>query len=121
MSKIIGNTTATPMPRSDWNQVDETKADFIKNKPDVALATHTHSDYETKTDSDAKIAEVTSYVDSEIDNVNAAVENAIEKSDAAKAYADELDTNMDARVAPLESWHSDFTAASEEDIRSLFA
>lgn len=33
MSKIIGNTTATPTPRSDWNQVDETKADFILNKP----------------------------------------------------------------------------------------
>jgi hypothetical protein len=33
MSKIIGNTTATPNPRPDWNQTDETKADFIKNKP----------------------------------------------------------------------------------------
>lgn len=35
MSKIIGNTTATPTPRSDWNQVDETKADFILNKPGI--------------------------------------------------------------------------------------
>lgn len=34
MSKIIGNTTATPNPRPDWLQEDETKADFIKNKPD---------------------------------------------------------------------------------------
>ena len=33
MAKIIGNTTATPNPRPDWNQVDETKADYIKNKP----------------------------------------------------------------------------------------
>ena len=32
MSKIIGNTTATPNPRPDWNQTDETKADYIKNK-----------------------------------------------------------------------------------------
>lgn len=31
--KIIGNTTATPTPRSDWNQADEAKADFILNKP----------------------------------------------------------------------------------------
>ena len=30
MPKIIGNTTATPNPRPDWNQADETKADFIK-------------------------------------------------------------------------------------------
>ena len=33
MAKIIGNTTATPNPRPDWAQTDETKADFIKNKP----------------------------------------------------------------------------------------
>ena len=33
MAKIIGNTTATPNPRSDWQQTDESKADFIKNKP----------------------------------------------------------------------------------------
>ena len=33
MSKIIGNTTATPNPRPDWNQPDSTKADYIKNKP----------------------------------------------------------------------------------------
>ena len=32
MAKIIGNTTATPNPRPDWNQMDDTKADFIKNK-----------------------------------------------------------------------------------------
>ena len=33
MAKIIGNTTSTPNPRPDWAQTDETKADFIKNKP----------------------------------------------------------------------------------------
>lgn len=33
MAKIIGDTTATPNPRPDWAQTDETKADFIKNKP----------------------------------------------------------------------------------------
>ena len=31
--RIIGNTTATPMPVSDWNQTNEAKADYIKNKP----------------------------------------------------------------------------------------
>lgn len=35
MTKIIGNTTATPNPRPDWNQIDETKADYIKNKPKI--------------------------------------------------------------------------------------
>lgn len=37
MAKIIGNTTATPNPRSDWAQTDETKADFIKNKPGLTV------------------------------------------------------------------------------------
>lgn len=35
MSKIIGNTTTTPVPRSDWNQTDKTKADFIRHKPEL--------------------------------------------------------------------------------------
>ena len=35
MREIIGNTTATPNPKPDWNQTDETKADYIKNKPDI--------------------------------------------------------------------------------------
>ena len=33
MAKIIGNTTTTPMAIPDWNQKDEMKADYIKNKP----------------------------------------------------------------------------------------
>lgn len=37
MARIIGNTTTTPTPRSDWNQNDQTKADYIKNKPEVVL------------------------------------------------------------------------------------
>ena len=31
--KIRGRTVSTPMPRSDWNQADPRKADYIKNKP----------------------------------------------------------------------------------------
>ena len=31
--KITGNTVGTTMPRSDWNQTDQSKADYIKNKP----------------------------------------------------------------------------------------
>ena len=33
MAKIMGNIVGLPSPRSDWNQTDETKADYIKNKP----------------------------------------------------------------------------------------
>lgn len=37
MAEIIGNTTATPVPRSDWAQTDQNKADYIKNKPNVVV------------------------------------------------------------------------------------
>lgn len=35
MAKIIGNPTLTPVMPADWNQTDEKKVDYIKNKPDV--------------------------------------------------------------------------------------
>jgi hypothetical protein len=43
MPKIIGNPTLTPVLPADWNQTDETKVDYIKNKPDVV----TFADYAT--------------------------------------------------------------------------
>lgn len=33
MAKIVGNPTVTPVMPSDWAQKDETKVDYIKNKP----------------------------------------------------------------------------------------
>lgn len=39
MSKeIYGNIVGVPNPKPDWNQTDETMADYIKNKPDVIVA-----------------------------------------------------------------------------------
>ena len=35
---IRGNTVTTNMPRADYSQNDETKADFIKNKPTEAIS-----------------------------------------------------------------------------------
>ena len=35
MAKIIGNTVGIPNPQPDWNQTDEIKADYIKNKPKI--------------------------------------------------------------------------------------
>ena len=34
MSKIIGNTTATPVAIPDWEQTNPRMVDYIKNKPD---------------------------------------------------------------------------------------
>jgi hypothetical protein len=47
---IIGNTTATPNPQADWNQTDDKKADYIKNKPtlgDLAALSQVDKDYLT--------------------------------------------------------------------------
>ncbi len=44
MPKIIGNPTLTPVLPADWNQTDEKKVDYIKNKPDVV----TFADYATR-------------------------------------------------------------------------
>lgn len=38
MNKIIGVTVGTPVPQSDWNQKNPNRADYIKNKPEVANA-----------------------------------------------------------------------------------
>lgn len=35
MAKIIGNIVTTPMVTSDWAQTNPTKADYIKNKPEI--------------------------------------------------------------------------------------
>lgn len=33
IDEVIGNTTTTPNPQPDWEQNDDTKPDYIKNKP----------------------------------------------------------------------------------------
>ena len=40
---------------------------------------------------------------------------------AAKTYADGLNSAMDTRVAALEGWHNNFTEVSEQEINDLFA
>ena len=35
MAKIIGNIVGLPNPKPDWNQTDENKANYIKNKPNI--------------------------------------------------------------------------------------
>ena len=64
MSKIIGNTTTTPVPRSDWEQVDKTKADFIRHKPTLGtIAEKDAADYYTKSETDEKLDEAKAYTD----------------------------------------------------------
>lgn len=66
MPKIIGNTTATPNPRPDWNQVDSSKADYILNKPyldDVIRSTAQSLSEDEKAQARANIGAGTSNVE----------------------------------------------------------
>lgn len=66
MAKIIGNTTATPNPRPDWDQTDAAKADYIKNKPNIPTKTS-----ELTNDSNfATLSDIGYYTPSVTDNGN---------------------------------------------------
>lgn len=78
MSKIIGNTTTTPNPRPDWAQTDETKADYIKNKP--TLGTMATKSEVTKTDLAEDIQESLDKADSAVQSLDGF---------ATKQYVDE--------------------------------
>ena len=59
MAKIIGNTTATPNPRPDWLQTDETKADYIKNKPNINAGEGDYSIIQNGADTDGNVSVAT--------------------------------------------------------------
>ena len=42
--KIRGNVVGVPNPQADWNQTDETKANYIRNKPSPVLYTEQNLD-----------------------------------------------------------------------------
>ena len=44
--KIRGRTVMTPVPKSDWNQADPKKADYIKNKPTEQEVVRGYSAYQ---------------------------------------------------------------------------
>ncbi len=107
MSKIIGNTTTTPTPRSDWSQTDATKADFIKNKPTLGtIAGKNANDYYTKegvelyTDTavDGALKDAKAYADTKVANlVDSAPDTLNTLNELAAALGD--DKNFSTTVA----------------------
>lgn len=82
MSKIIGNTTTTPVPRSDWEQTDKEKADYIRNKP--SLGAISEKDVVGKDD---LTQEVQSSIDTKANIVTLSTEEytALEEAEATNA------------------------------------
>lgn len=106
MSKIIGRTTATPVPRSDWNQMDETKVDFIKNKPE--LGSLAEKDVVAKSD-------LSSDVQTSLGKADIAL-------DEAKAYTDTSVSGLASTVSVESALSTHNTGTdSHNDIRDLIS
>lgn len=58
---IKGNTVGTPMPRTDWNQTDPTKADYLKGRDDLSQSIQDAIDDHTTTVLAQKFIDVTLY------------------------------------------------------------
>lgn len=50
MNRVMGGTVGLPSPRSDWNQTNPNKADYIKNKPIVVVTIPLNSPTFTESD-----------------------------------------------------------------------
>lgn len=85
MSKIIGNTTTTPVPRSDWSQTDKTKADFIRHKPELGAISE--KDIIDKADLNTDIQSSLEEIDTKANVVTLTTEEytALEQAEATNA------------------------------------
>ena len=105
MREIIGNTTATPNPRPDWNQADEMKADYIKNKP--TKLSEFKNDIGISGDGSSIVVDSELSTESENPVQNKVITDKIneveETADAAETKADEaLSTARDAHYMTTE-------------------
>ena len=81
MTKIVGSTTTTPVPRSDWAQTDKAKADFIRHKPELGtIAERDVDDFYTKNEINETLETINNSYD-----IKGSADMAL---DSAKAYTD---------------------------------
>lgn len=100
MSKIIGNTTTTPVPRSDWSQTDKTKVDYIRNKP--KLGTISEKDIVDKVDLTTEVQTSLDQIDTKASVMTLTTEeyNALETSGKTDANTLYMLTDDDGVVQP---------------------
>ena len=58
MAKIIGNIVGVPNPKTDWNQTDPTKADYLMNKPTKVSQFENDAGYSKSEDVDKQIEDL---------------------------------------------------------------
>lgn len=100
MSKIIGNTTTTPVPRSDWLQTDKTKADFIRHKPELGAISE--KDIIEKADLTTDVQSSLEQIDTKANIVTLSTEEyeALEQAEATNANTLYMLTDVEEEVIP---------------------
>ena len=109
--KIRGNTVGTTMPRTNWNQTDPTKADYLKGKDDlekIIEEAQTAADNAQTTADDAQTAADNAQTAADnaqtaADNAQTAADNAQTAADNAQTAADNAQTTADGKVAKTEA------------------
>ena len=94
--KIRGNTVGTTMPRTNWNQTDPTKADYLKGKEDLQKLiddAHTAADDAQTAADDAQTA--ADHAQTAADHAQTAADNAQTAADNAQTAADNAQTTAD--------------------------
>ena len=86
MSKIIGNTTATPVAIPDWEQNNPRMADYIKNKPDFDGLSHKVDDIDKKVGT----VSVADQISLAVDNIDFPVDSVNGKTGAVTLTAAEV-------------------------------
>ena len=110
MSKIIGNTTATPVPRSDWNQTDKKRPDFIRNKPELGAISE--KDIIDKADLTTDIQSSLEQIDTKANVLTLSTEEyeALEKAEATNANTLYVITDAEEEILPqvqIITWEDD--------------
>ena len=106
MSKIIGNTTVTPMAIPDWEQNNPFKADYIKNKPDFDGLSDKVDNISEKVGTESVADQISTAIDglateTYVNNATNAVKNDLlncagEAYDTLKELGELIDENKDA-------------------------
>ena len=109
---IKGNTVGTPTPRTNWNQDDPNKADYLKGKEDLQSQISNAQAAANNAQAAANNAQAAANnAQAAADNAQTAADNAQATADEAKSSAQTLSNNaFESAKEYSDSKHKTFTA-----------
>ena len=139
MSKIIGVTVGTTLPKPNFKQTDPTKGDYIKNKPDFDGLKYKVEQIEVRVDTmqenaydDTELRGIVSENVAKIDTLNELVGNTkveTKISDAVATLESEIDnklntiqSNIDSKVDTVDGMGlstNDYTTAEKDKLATI--